>query len=30
VTTYEINYNAWVENIRKAIDDSCPMFTNKV
>ena len=30
MTTYEINYNAWVETIRKAIDDSCPMFTNKV
>lgn len=29
-TTYEINYNAWEETIRKAIDDSCDKFTNKV
>ena len=29
-TTYEINYNAWEETIKKAIDDSCFMFTNKV
>ena len=29
-TTYELNYNAWEDTIRKAIDDSCSMFTNKV
>ncbi len=29
-TTYELNYNAWEDTIRKAIDDSCSMFTNKI
>lgn len=30
INTYELNYNSYVESIRIAIDDSCPMFTNKV